>query len=195
MQKGIPSEVEDVQLARACLEGNERAQNLLYNTYSRQMMALCLRYARDYDEAQDMFQEGFIKVFQKMKMYKGDGPLGAWIRRVMVNNALDHIRKGKREQLNIEEYSLEFDFEREMEEQSLIEEQEELAVEKLMSLIQQLPTGYRAVFNLFAIEDYGHKDIGEMLGISESTSKTQYRKAKAYMRKLIQEEFNKSLSD
>ena len=194
MKKGITNEVEDMQLARACLEGNEKAQAQLFEKYSGQMMALCLRYGKDYEQAQDMFQEGFIKVFQKLEMYGGKGPLGAWIRRTIANNALDQLRKDKREKVHEEEYEVQFKYERAFD-TGIPEEESELTEDKLMNLVERMPMGYRTVFNMYVVEDYNHKEIAEQLGITESTSKTQYRKAKAYMRNLINEEFNKSLSD
>ena len=195
MEKGITSEVEDMQLARACLDGNEKAQAQLFEKYSGQMMALCLRYGKDYEQAQDMFQEGFIKVFQKLDMFEGKGPLGAWIRRTIANNALDQIRKDKREKVHEDEYQVEFKYERDSEAGIFDEEESELTEDKLMSLVEKMPTGYRTVFNMYVVEDYSHREIADQLGIAESTSKTQYRKAKAYMRNLINEEINKSVSD
>lgn len=195
MEKGITSEVEDMQLARACLEGNEKAQAQLFKKYSGQMMALCMRYGKDYEQAQDMFQEGFIKVFQKLEMYEGKGPLGAWIRRTIANNALDQLRKDKRERVHEDEYQIEFKYEHDSETGVFEEEESELTEDKLMSLLEKMPTGYRTVFNMYVVEDYSHKEIADQLGIAESTSKTQYRKAKAYMRNLINEEINKTVSD
>jgi len=195
MEKGIKSEVEDMQLAEACLSGNEKAQAQLFEQYSGQMMALCLRYGRDYEEARDMFQDGFIKVFQKLNMYNGKGPLGAWIRRTMANNALDQIRKNKREKVHEESFEIEFKYEHESEFELFNDDEQELTNEKLTGLIQTMPQGYRTVFNMYVVEDYSHKEIAEQLGITESTSKTQYRKAKAYMRNLIQEELKNSVSD
>lgn len=184
-----------MQLAQACLNGNEKAQAQLFERYSGQMMALCLRYGRDYEEARDMFQDGFVKVFQKLDKYNAKGPLGAWIRRIMANNALDQIRKNKREKVHEESYKIEFKYEHESEFELLSDDENELTNEKLTALIQKMPTGYRTVFNMYVVEDYSHKEIADQLSITESTSKTQYRKAKAYMRNLIEEELNKSISD
>ncbi len=195
MKKGTNSEVKDMQLAHACLDGNEKAQAQLFEQYSGQMMSLCMRYGRDYEEAQDMFQDGFIKVFQKLDKYNGKGPLGAWIRRTIANNALDQIRKNKREKVHEESYQVEFKYEHDSMLGFFEEEENELTNQKLTELIDKMPTGYRTVFNMYVVEDYSHKEIAEQLEITESTSKTQYRKAKAYMRNLIEEEFNKSVSD
>lgn len=189
------SEVDDQQLAKACMDGNGKAQALLYERHSGQMMALCLRYGRDYEEAQDMFQDGFIKVFNKLDKYDGKGPLGAWIRRTIANNALDHLRRVKREQRNISLFKVDFQTVTDFEVQPLDEEESALNADRLTELIGQMPDGYRTVFNLYAVEEYTHKEIADQLGITESTSKTQYRKAKAYMRKLISNELKQPIRE
>jgi len=184
-----------MQLARACMEGNSRAQAALYEKYSHQMMAVCLRYGKDYEDARDMFQDGFIKVFNKLDKYNGKGPLGAWIRRTIVNNALDHLRRDQREQRNISLFEVDYKLESEAEVHPFEEDGPLLTADKLTELISKMPDGYRTVFNLYAVEEYTHKEIAEQLEITESTSKTQYRKAKAYMRKLIAEELKQTISD
>ncbi len=186
-----------MQLAKACLEGNEKANTRLFERFSGQMMALCLRYGNDYEEAQDMFQNGFIKVFQKLHLYNGSGPLGAWIRRTMANNALDQIRKNKRQKEHVSLFEVEYKLEHEDSFDVFDEEDDELKLTSdfLMELIQKMPRGYRTVFNLYAVEEYSHKEIAEQLGITESTSKTQYRKAKGYMRDLIFKEQKKLHSE
>ncbi len=195
MQKATHSEVEDIQLAKACINGNDRAQTQLFQRFSKQMMAVCLRYGSDYDEAQDMFQDGFIKVFQKLDMYNGKGPLGAWIRRTMVNNALDHLRRNKRQKDNVSLFEVEFKMESEDVTDPFEDEETKISRDRILELVRQMPTGYRTVFNLYVVEEYSHKEIAEQLGITESTSKTQYRKAKAYMRKLINQEYKEALSE
>lgn len=189
------TEVDDQALAKACMEGNSKAQAMLYERHSGQMMALCLRYGTDYEEAQDMFQEGFIKVFNKLDKYDGKGPLGAWIRRTIANNALDHLRRSKREVRNASNFEDDFKAVTDHVVQPMGEDEPLLPEDKLMDLIQSMPEGYRTVFNLYAIEEYTHKEIAEQLGITESTSKTQYRKAKAYMRKLISEELKQPVRE
>ncbi len=195
MTKEKNTDLEDIQLASACLSGDDKAQSQLFEIYSGQMMALCLRYANDYEEAQDLFQEGFIKVFRKLDMYNGSGPLGAWIRRTIANNCLDHIRKVKRDQAQIHEFQKDFKIDEETFDTAFDDDEEGLTAGKLMDLIHMMPAGYRTVFNLYAVEEYSHKEIADQLGITESTSKTQYRKAKAYMRKLIENEQKKELSE
>ncbi|MCH2214822.1 MAG: sigma-70 family RNA polymerase sigma factor [Flavobacteriales bacterium] len=184
------TKVNDQELAKACMGGNSKAQALLYERHAGQMMALCLRYGSDYEEAQDMFQEGFIKVFNKLGKYDGKGPLGAWIRRTIANNALDLLRKNKRELKSALIFEEDFKSVVDLEIQPIEEDEPMVSVDRLTKLISSMPTGYRTVFNLYAVEEYTHKEIAEQLNITESTSKTQYRKAKAYMRKLISEELN-----
>ncbi|HMN05565.1 MAG TPA: sigma-70 family RNA polymerase sigma factor [Flavobacteriales bacterium] len=172
----------DEQMVAGCLKGDRVAQKALYQAYARKMMSICMRYAPDREQAQDILQDGFVKVFQKMDHYRGDGPLGGWIARTMVNTALDQIRRNK-------PFGHSLDL-ADAEHLHAVDSQalSQLGTDELMALIQALPTGYRTVFNLFAIEGYPHKEIGEMLGISENTSKSQFMKARAYLRKLLPKE-------
>lgn len=193
MSKETPETLDEIQLAKACTQGNERAQAQLYQIFGKQMMAVCIRYARDRDEAQDLFQDGFVKVFRKINLYDGTGPLGAWIRRTMVNNALDQIRKNKREAKQVDAFKEEYLFEHDDQINPFQEDENQIPDrEQLMELVAKMPHGYRTVFNMYAVEEYSHKEIADALGITESTSKTQYRKAKAYMRNLIHNELNET---
>ena len=172
----------DEQLVTGCLKGEPLAQKELYRAYARKMMSICMRYAPGREQAQDILQDGFVKVFQKMDLYRGDGPLGGWIARTMVNTALDHIRRNKP-----------YDHSLDLTEAEHLHSEDaqvlgQMSTGELMELIQALPPGYRAVFNLFAIEGYAHKEISEMMGISENTSKSQFMKARAYLRKLLPKE-------
>lgn len=172
----------DEEMVKGCLQGDAVAQKALYDAYARKMMSICMRYAGNYNEAQDILQDGFVKVFQKMDHYRGDGPLGGWIARTMVNTALDQIRRNKP-----------FQYSQDLTEAEYLHATDakvisRMATDEIMELIQELPPGYRTVFNLFAIEGYPHKEIGEMLGISENTSKSQFMKARAYLRKLLPRE-------
>lgn len=171
--------MSDQELVKECMSGNRIAQKELFDTYSGQMMALCLRYAGNHSEASDMMQEGFIKVFEKLEQYKGKGPLGGWIRRVMVNSALIYIRREKKHS-----------FHEDADEHVGLSDENfdvfaQMAANEILNLVAQLPDGYRTVFNLYAIEGYSHKEIAEQLEISESTSKTQFHKAKLQLRKDI----------
>lgn len=192
MSKEKPQKLGDIQLAEACRKGDKRAQARLYETYGKQMMAVCIRYARDTDEAQDLFQDGFIKVFRKIGMYDGKGPLGAWIRRTIANNALDYLRKHKREMQQVSSYKEAYLHEQDDVIHPFNEEVKMPDRDRLMELIGQMPHGYRTVFSMYAVEEYSHKEIAEALGITESTSKTQYRKAKGYLRNLINNELKEA---
>lgn len=172
----------DEQMVSGCLKGDRIAQKALYQAYARKMMSICMRYASNREQAQDILQDGFVKVFQKMEHFRGEGPLGGWIARTMVNTALDQIRRNKPF-----EHALDLT---QAEHLHAVDEKvlSRLSTDELMGLIQALPPGYRTVFNLFVIEGYPHKEIGEMLGISENTSKSQFMKARAYLRKLLPKE-------
>lgn len=172
----------DEQLIQGCVDGNADAQRQLYETYARKMMGVCLRYASDYEEAQDILQDGFVKVFQKLGSFQGKGSLEGWIRRTIVNTALDNFRRNKAQRQQIDLASVDY----------LLESDEDilsnLAAKDLLLIIQKLPSGYRTVFNLFALEGYSHKEIADQLEISENTSKSQFRKAKAYLQRFLPQE-------
>jgi len=153
-------------------------QEALYRQTSSRMLAVCMRYAKDKMEAEDVLQMGYVKVFQRIKDYRGDGSFEGWIRRVMVNTAIESYRKNLRS-MNIvpiedahEQAATGFDFSR-------------LGVQDLMKLVQNLADGYRLVFNMYAIEGYSHKEIAETLGITEGASKSQLSRARAILRQEI----------
>lgn len=150
---------------------------MLWKLYARKMMSICLRYCDSRDEAEDVMQDGFIKVFEKIGQWQGSGPLGGWIRTIMVNTALTHLRSRHKWKNSVDLDAAEELDAREVDAASKMNEQ------ALLKLIEKMPTGYRTVFNLFAIEGYGHKDIAEMMGVSENTSKTQFLKAKNWLKK------------
>ena len=176
--------MNDEQLVNKCLEKDTLAQKQLFDFYSKRMMGVCLRYAKNSEEAQDVLQMGFIKVFEKLEMYKHQGSLEGWIRKVIVNTALDNIRKNKKLMNNIEIEKV--DYQLHNYDESVLEA---LSAEDLLRVIQEMPTGFRTVFNMYAIEGFSHKEIAEKLNISVSTSKSQFSRARAYMKKkLIEEE-------
>ena len=170
------TEVSDQELLAGCLKKNADAQKALFAKYGERMMGLCLRYAGSREEAQDYLQEGFIKVFDKLGQYNGSGALGGWISTVIVNTALIQLRKKKREG-----YSEDIDeiYDLSTNDYDVLDK---MSADELMQIVAAMPNGYRTVFNLFAIEGFSHKEIAERLEISESTSKTQYHKAKAYLK-------------
>lgn len=168
----------EVQIREGCLRGERKFQQMLYNMLSPKMFAVCLRYAPDYNTAQDLLQEGFVKVFRHIEKFRGDGSFEGWVRRIFVNTAIEHFRK----QVNL--YAIHDNDVKGFEyyHQGALETLKE---QDIMNMIQKLSDGYRTVFNLYVIEGYSHKDIGEMLGISEGTSKSQLARARYLLQKMI----------
>lgn len=173
--------MDERTLAKNCIEGDQLAQRKLFEMYAPKMMGVCLRYTKDVEQAEDVLQDGFVKVFTKLDKYTGEGSLEGWVRRIMVNTALDHIRKNQKFNANVAMDDVEYKVESDSDALSSLME------EDLLKLIQEMPDGYRTVFNMFAIEGYSHKEIGEQLGVSENTSKSQYSRAKAYLRMKVEE--------
>lgn len=174
--------MSEAELIKQCIAGKPLAQKQLYEQYSRKMMGVCMRYAGNYDEAKDVLQDGFIKLFEKLSTYSGTGSFEGWMRRIFVNTALDAYRKNKQERalLDIDDVGYYLSV------KELVTD--EMAAEDLMKILQTIPTGYRAVFNMFAIEGYSHKEIGEMLGITESTSKSQYSRARDFLKNILEKQ-------
>ena len=171
--------MDEKALISGCIEGNPRAQKLLFDTFSPKFFALSLRYMKGTDEAEDVLQEGFVKIFSKLSGYKGKGSFEGWMRRIIVNTCLDQIRKNQK---------LKFDTPIENEEYKLSMNAfilEKMSANELIEEIKKMPPGYRVVFNMFAIEGYSHKEIAEKLGVKESTSKSQYLRARAYLKERI----------
>lgn len=173
--------MSDDELVEQCLEKDVKAQKLLFQRFAPKMMGVCLRYASSSIEAEDMLQEGLIKVFEKLKMYSGKGSLEGWIRRIVVNTALDIIRKNKKMKFNTSIDDVEYSLKKE---QYIIEN---LTVNDLMKILQTIPVGYRTVFNMYAIEGFSHKEIAEELGISVSTSKSQLSRARTVLKRIIED--------
>jgi RNA polymerase sigma factor (sigma-70 family) len=173
---------QERNILQGCLKGEKSFQKELYDTYSNKMFAVCLRYSGDYDQAKDFLQEGFIKVFQHLHTFKGDGSFEGWIRKIMVNVCLESFRKleYKFPHVNIAEAGSR---------QSVQTELRKFDVQFVLKKIQRLAPGYRAVFNLHIIEGYPHQEIAEMLGISESTSKSQLSRARKLLQEQLAEEY------
>ena len=170
----------DQALIRGCKEGNTKAFDEIYTRYSSSMFGVCLRYARDREEAQDLLQEGFIKVYERIGQYSGEGSFEGWMRRLFVNLALDTYKKKKRESEQV------LAFASEMEPEDGEDPWPDVSEKELVEMIRELPDGYRMVFNLFAVEGFSHKQIAAQLGISESTSKTQFFKARKQLRQQVE---------
>lgn len=173
--------MNEQQLIESCRKGNRRAQKELYETYSRKMMGVCLRYVSDRETARDLLQDGFVKVFTSLDSYSGLGSFEGWMRKVFVNNALEYLRKSDvlREATDLDNTA-----ELVQPSSSIISD---MSAAELMQLVQGLPAGFRTVFNLFAIEGYSHKEISEMLEITESTSRSQFTRAKQLLQRKINE--------
>lgn len=170
------------ELIKGCAEGDRALQKALYDQYCRKMMAICLRYAHSTQEAEDILQEGFIKIFNSIHSFRSESKLETWITRIIINTALNSNRQKlyMLPMVDVTELQLPEDEGINLSDFNLSE---------LIAIVQSLPDGCRIVFNLFAIEGYGHKEIADMLTISEGTSKSQYNRAKILLRaKLIQEE-------
>lgn len=172
--------MNDETLIKKCVSGDPRAQRMLFDKFAPKMLGVCLRYAPNIEIAQDVLQDGFIKVFGKLSEFKMDGSFEGWIRRIMVNTSLDEIRRNKKRQNDVDMSAVEYM----VEDKSYI--LESLQAEDLLKMVQKLPIGYRTVFNLYAIEGYSHKEIAEQLDISENTSKSQYSRAKMQLREMIE---------
>jgi RNA polymerase sigma factor (sigma-70 family) len=169
------------ELIEGCLKGDAQAQRELYEQYKVPLFRLCLRYASSREEAEDILQEGFLKVFSDLEQYRGTGALGAWMRRVVLNVALQHLRRQKQLPVTAELETI-----AELADDSVEQLFSQLRAKALVGLIQQLPPGYRTVFNLYVIEGYAHREIADMLSISENTSKSQLSKAKALLRRVLE---------
>jgi RNA polymerase sigma-70 factor (ECF subfamily) len=167
--------MEHSQLIKDCIRGRRTAQQQLYDRFAAPMLGICYRYTKNLDDAEDVLQEGFIKVYNNLSQFRNKGELGAWIRRIMVNTALTYLKKHTR-------YHNQMDFDH-MPLHPVIEEEANMNLQtaELIELIRQLPTGYQTIFNLVAIEGFNHLEVASILGISENTSRSQYSRARAML--------------
>ena len=172
--------MNDSDLIKGSIAGDSKIQEALYQKYAPKMYAVCLRYAGNNDDAQDLLQEGSIKVFRNLEKYRHEGSFEGWMRRIFVNTSIEQYRRkvhlnsiSEQEERGIEDASV-----------SVLDQ---LAERDIIQLVQELSPGYRAVFNLYVIEGYSHKEIGELLSISEGTSKSQLARAKSILQKKVAE--------
>lgn len=177
------------QIISGCLNNDRRSQEKLFKLYYGKMLSVCMRYSTDRDSAEEVVQEGFIKIFDKLEAFDYKGSFEGWMRRIMANTAIDSIRKLKKSPIltdNDEDFKLGG-------ENPMVESEEiELSgikAEIAMEAINQLSPAYKTVFNLYVFEDYKHKEIAEILGISEGTSKSNFAKAKLNLQKILKEKF------
>ena len=172
----IPSEND---LIKGCIKGDAQMQRLLYQRFSAMMYTVCLRYSENTDDANDVLQEGFIKVYKSLSKFRREGSFEGWVRRIFINTSIEHYRK-KVKLYNVTEVQ-----ENTIEDDSL-DALDSLATKDVLNIINELSPGYKQVFNMHVIEGYSHKEIAELLGITEGTSKSQLARAKSVLKKIIE---------
>jgi RNA polymerase sigma-70 factor (ECF subfamily) len=180
LNSGYQSEImTEEAILQGCLKNNAIAQKALYQKYSAKMLVVCYRYGHNREDAEDMLQEGFIKVFSQIHTFENRGALEGWIRRIIVHTCINHLKKNKRFNESVDLIHATSIQVREEAIPSIIQAKE------VVECIRMLPIGYRTVLNLYAIEGYSHKEISNMLDIEESTSRSQYTRAKAMLEDIL----------
>lgn len=178
------TELFDRQLIDACKNGDRASQKVLFDRLAPRMFPVCIRYIGNREQAEDILQDGFVTLFTRIDSFKGDGSFEGWARRIFVTTALMSLRK--KDALKISD---DLETARNMKAETASQTQN-IGYKELMKIVMSLPTGFRTVFNMYAIEGYSHKQIAEMLGISETTSRTQFSRARAWLQKKIKETEN-----
>lgn len=179
-------DISDSELIEGCLRGERKYQEFLYRRYSSKMYGVCIGYAKDRADAKDVLQDGFVKVFSNIHKYKGDGSFEGWIRRIIVNTAIDHYRKTTKEAMNMSAVDIEHAKDVQIEVSVL----EQMCAKDIMNLIHQLPNGARLIFNLYVVEGYTHQEIAEKLNINQGTSKSQFARARKLLQELVMKLYN-----
>jgi RNA polymerase sigma-70 factor (ECF subfamily) len=175
LSEAVRKIMDTQKLVKDCIRGIPAAQRQLYDHFAETMLGVCYRYTKSMDDAEDVLQDGFVKVFRNLGQYKYEGELGGWIRRIMVTTALNFLKKNSR-------YNHEFSFDNENLHPVADDNPEiKMTGKELADLLRQLPIGYQTIFNLHAVEGYSHVEIGKMLGINEGTSRSQYARARALL--------------
>lgn len=168
------------EIIQGCIRKNSAAQEAFYNELSPKMMAICYRFAHHREDAEDMLQEGFIKVLTQIHTFENKGPVEAWVRRIIVYTCINYLKKHKK----LEDV-VDLSYASEISGYNENEVTTALQGKQIMECIRILPIGYRTVFNLFALEGYSHKEIADMLNIGESTSRSQYTRAKSMLENIL----------
>ena len=173
--------LSEQQIIEGCLKNNRKTQKLLYEMYASKFLGMCMRYAKDKQEAEDILQDGFLKIFGRISQFSGIGSFEGWMKRIIINTAITNYRQNLKHyyKQSIDDVN-ETDFETTNVEQ-------EYSLEELLKVVQDLPPGYRMVFNMFAIEGFQHKEIAQMMGIDVTTSKSQYSRARKLLRTKLAE--------
>jgi RNA polymerase sigma-70 factor (ECF subfamily) len=178
------------EVINQCIRKEKEGQELFFKHFYGKMMAVCSRYSRDRDEAQDILQDAFMKVFDNLQKYKVTGSIEGWVRRIFVNTAIDHYRKQKNK-YNLEEdgkVADENSYYNELEENESV--YSKIKPNDILEAMEQLSPAYKMVFNLYAIENYTHQEVAEILDINIGTSKSNYAKAKAKVKHLLEQKFH-----
>ncbi len=180
--------VSETDLIQGCIIEDRQMQELLYKKFSSKMYGVCLRYSGNTEDANDLLQEGFIKIFKNLTKFRGEGSFEGWMRRIFVNTSIEHFRKKVKlynvtevQENTIEDYDL-----------TILDT---LAEKDIISLVNELSPGYKTVFNMHVVEGYSHKEIADILGINEGTSKSQLARAKGVLKKTLEKKLNKTSND
>lgn len=180
--------VSETDLIQGCIIEDRQMQELLYKKFSSKMYGVCLRYSGNTEDANDLLQEGFIKIFKNLTKFRGEGSFEGWMRRIFVNTSIEHFRKKVKlynvtevQENTIEDYDL-----------TILDT---LAEKDIISLVNELSPGYKTVFNMHVVEGYSHKEIAGILGINEGTSKSQLARAKGVLKKTLEKKLNKTSND
>jgi RNA polymerase sigma-70 factor (ECF subfamily) len=187
------SEEQLKTLIDGCLRNSRKSQETVYKMFYGKMMSVCRRYTNNDDEAKDMLQDGFIKLFKNIERFNFQGSFEGWVRRIIVNTAIDHIRKSKHDYLLMNENQTIEDFEDNLSDEEDVEENDEpdLNVGDVRVAMDKLSTAYKTVFNLYVFENYSHQQIAETLGINIGTSKSNLAKARANLKKILSTDLKK----
>lgn len=178
------TETFDIQLIESCRKGNRVAQKVLYDRLAPRMFPVCIRYVGDRTVAEDILQDGFITLFTRLDSYKGEGSFEGWARKIFVTTALMYLRK--KDALKMSDDLQEARWLK----TDTVSPVENIGYKELMDMVTDLPVGFRTVFNMYAVEGYSHKEIAEVLNISEVTSRSQFSRARAILQKKIKEREN-----
>ena len=174
-----------VELVERCKQGERKAQYELYKLYSKSMMNVCMRVVNHAGEAEDVLQEAFLDAFCNLHSFRGQSTFGAWLKQVVVNKAINHLRQRKMQFVDIDGYGYGDEEHDIADTESFDEESIQMDVERVRRCMEQLPEGYRIVLSLYLFEGYDHEEIGEILGISESTSRTQYMRGRKKLLEML----------
>jgi RNA polymerase sigma-70 factor (ECF subfamily) len=173
--------LSEVEIIEGCKKADKRAQQALFEKYSKRLLGICMRYCQSKDEAEDVLQDGLVKIFFNINQYKGEGSFEGWMKRIIVNTALNNYKSNLKRYYHSELEDVASEVVSDVNLNDIFE------VKDLLKIIQNLPAGYRMVFNMYAIEGYNHKEIGELLNISEGTSKSQLSRARQLLQQKIAE--------